>query len=62
MFDGMLRRLGHHVPRERIRQSLVRVDPVQRVFQRITIRRRTYYVPALILSGIMTASMGSSAG
>ncbi|KAK7016898.1 hypothetical protein R3P38DRAFT_2785355 [Favolaschia claudopus] len=45
MFDGMLRRLGHHVPRERIRQSLIRIDPVQRVFQRITIRRRTYHVP-----------------
>ncbi|KAJ7621560.1 hypothetical protein DFH06DRAFT_1009844 [Mycena polygramma] len=45
MFDGMLRRLGHHVPRERIRQALIRVDPVQRVFQRITIRRRTYHVP-----------------
>ncbi|KAK6972320.1 hypothetical protein R3P38DRAFT_3134346 [Favolaschia claudopus] len=43
MFDGMLRRLGHHVPRERIRQSLIRIDPVQRVFQRITIRRRTYH-------------------
>ncbi|KAJ7026752.1 hypothetical protein C8F04DRAFT_966135 [Mycena alexandri] len=45
MFDGMLRRLGHHVPRERIRQALIRVDPVQRVFQRIRIRRRTYHVP-----------------
>jgi hypothetical protein len=45
MFQGMLRRLGHHVPRERVRQSLLRVDPVQRVFQRISIRRRTYNVP-----------------
>lgn len=45
MLDGMLRRLGHHIPRERIRQSLVRVDPVQRVFERIRIRRRTYSVP-----------------
>ncbi|KAJ7128852.1 hypothetical protein C8R46DRAFT_926116 [Mycena filopes] len=45
MFNGMLRRLGHHVSRERIRQVLIRVDPVQRVFQRITIRRRTYHVP-----------------
>ncbi|KAJ7186391.1 hypothetical protein C8R46DRAFT_1157838 [Mycena filopes] len=45
MFNGMLRRLGHHVSRERIRQALIRVDPVQRVFQRITIRRRTYHVP-----------------
>lgn len=45
MFDGMLRRLGHHVPRARIREALIRVDPVQRVFQRISIRRRTYHVP-----------------
>ncbi|KAJ7092053.1 hypothetical protein B0H15DRAFT_777894 [Mycena belliarum] len=45
MFDGMLRRLGHHVPRARIRESLLRIDPVQRVFQRITIRRRVYSVP-----------------
>ncbi|KAJ7482725.1 hypothetical protein FB451DRAFT_1338260 [Mycena latifolia] len=45
MFDGMLRCLGHHVSRERIRQTLIRVDPVQRVFQRITIRRRRYHVP-----------------
>jgi hypothetical protein len=44
MLDGMLRRLGHHVPRERIRTSLIRVDPVQRVFQRIRIRRRVYQV------------------
>lgn len=45
MLDGMLRRLGHPVPRERIRQSLLRVDPVHRVFDRIRIRRRTYNVP-----------------
>lgn len=45
MFDGMLRRLGHRVPRERIRQSLIRIDPVHRVFQRIQIRRRKYNVP-----------------
>lgn len=45
MLDGMLRRLGHHVQRERIRQSLTRIDPVQRVFERIRIRRRTYSVP-----------------
>jgi hypothetical protein len=44
MLDGMLRRLGHPVPRERIRESLVRIDPVQRVFQRIRIRRRVYQV------------------
>jgi hypothetical protein len=45
MLDGMLRRLGHRVPRERIRESLMRVDPVQRVFQQIQIRRRVYSVP-----------------
>lgn len=44
MIDGMLRRLGHRVTRERIRYSLQRIDPVQRVFQRITIRRRVYSV------------------
>jgi len=45
MLDGMLRRLGHRLPRERIRESLMRVDPVQRVFQRIRICRRVYSVP-----------------
>ena len=45
MLDGMLRRLGYRIPRERIQQSLVRIDPVQRVFQRIQIRRRVYSVP-----------------
>ena len=45
MIDGMLRRLGYRVPRQRIRESLMRVDPVQRVFQRIKIRRRKYSVP-----------------
>jgi len=45
MLDGMLRRLGHRVPRDRIRGSLMRIDPVHRVFQRIRIRRRVYSVP-----------------
>lgn len=45
MLDGMLRRLGHRLPRERIRESLMRIDPVQRIFQRIRIRRRVYSVP-----------------
>lgn len=45
MLDGMLRRLGHRLPRERVRASLMRIDPVQRVFQRIRIRRRVYSVP-----------------
>lgn len=44
MLDGMLRRMGHRIPRERVRASLMRVDPVQRVFQRIRIRRRVYSV------------------
>lgn len=42
--DGMLTSMGYHIPRERIRQSLARIDPVQRIFQRIRIRRRTYKV------------------
>lgn len=44
ILDGMLRRLGLPVGRERIRQSLLRIDPVQRVFDRIRIRRRKYQV------------------
>ncbi|KAK7043060.1 hypothetical protein VNI00_008798 [Paramarasmius palmivorus] len=45
ILDGMLRRLGHVVPYERIRLSLERIDPVHRVFKRITLRRRGYSVP-----------------
>ncbi|KAK7060964.1 hypothetical protein VNI00_000699 [Paramarasmius palmivorus] len=45
ILDGMLRRLGHIVPYERIRLSLSRIDPVHRVFDRIRIRRRRYSVP-----------------
>ncbi|KAJ7199943.1 hypothetical protein GGX14DRAFT_372621 [Mycena pura] len=45
MLDGMLRRLGHRVQRERITQSLLRIDPVRRIFERIRIRRRIYSVP-----------------
>lgn len=44
MLDGMLRRLGHWVPRRQIRESLLRIDPVRRVFERITIRRCEYHV------------------
>ncbi|KAJ7698848.1 hypothetical protein B0H16DRAFT_1349353 [Mycena metata] len=44
MLDGMLRRLGHRVPRERVRHSLLRIDPVRRIFERIRIRRRIYSV------------------
>ncbi|KAJ3898291.1 hypothetical protein F5879DRAFT_812824 [Lentinula edodes] len=45
MLDGMLRRLNIIVPNERIRQSLIRIDPIHRVFDRIRIRRRGYSVP-----------------
>ncbi|KAJ6467427.1 hypothetical protein C8R45DRAFT_838548 [Mycena sanguinolenta] len=44
ILDGMLRRLGHHVQQSRIRDSLCRIDPVHRVFQRIRIRWREYRV------------------
>ena len=44
MISGMLLRLGHRVQQVRIRQSLLRIDPVRRVFKRIRIRRRTYSV------------------
>ena len=39
MLNGMLWRLGHRLPRECIHTSLMRVDPIQCVFQRIQIRR-----------------------
>lgn len=45
ILHGMLRHLGLTVPRSRIRDSLLRIDPVQRVFERIRIRRRVYSVP-----------------
>ncbi|KAE9388731.1 hypothetical protein BT96DRAFT_1003909 [Gymnopus androsaceus JB14] len=45
ILDGMLRNLGHILPRERIQQSLIQVDPVHQVFERIRIRRRRYNVP-----------------
>ena len=38
MLDGMLRRLGQRIPRECIRASLMRIDPIQRVFQCISIQ------------------------
>jgi len=44
MLHGMLRQLGYRIPREHIRQSLYRIDPVHRIFGRIRIRRRTYSV------------------
>lgn len=45
MLHGMLQTLGQHVPKERIRRSLLRVDPVRQVFERLRIKRRTYKVP-----------------
>jgi len=45
MLDGMLRNLGHRIPRERIWQSLIRIDPVHQVFDRIQIHRWVYSVP-----------------
>ncbi len=44
MIHGMLLRLGHRVQQVRIRESLLRIDPVRRVFERIRIRRRKYSV------------------
>jgi len=44
MLHGMLRRLGYRIPHHRIQQSLLRIDPVHRVFDRIRIRRRIYSV------------------
>ena len=45
MLDGMLRRSGYHLPRHRIRESLMRIDPVHRVFQHIRICCQVYSVP-----------------
>ncbi|KAJ8075899.1 hypothetical protein PM082_021531 [Marasmius tenuissimus] len=43
--QGMLRVKGHIVQNDRIRQSLIRIDPVHRVFERVTVKRRKYKVP-----------------
>lgn len=45
MLKGALQSLGHNVPRERIRQALLRIDPNNRLFERPAIQRREYYVP-----------------
>ena len=43
---GHLRRLGIHVPRERARLSMIRVDPINVCMRRMrVIRRRAYSVP-----------------
>ncbi|KAI0046233.1 hypothetical protein FA95DRAFT_1466219, partial [Auriscalpium vulgare] len=44
MLDGLLRATGLRVSKARIRQALLQIDPVRRVFERITIRRREYQV------------------
>ncbi|KAL0059103.1 hypothetical protein AAF712_014174 [Marasmius tenuissimus] len=43
--QGMLRSVGQIVQHERIRQSLIRIDPVHRVFDQVRIKRRKYKVP-----------------
>ena len=45
MLDGMLWQLGHCVPRDRIQASLLRIDPVHRVFDQIRIHCHVYNVP-----------------
>lgn len=45
MLDGMLCRNGAPTSCPRISASLVRIDPVRRVFERVCIKRRTYQVP-----------------
>ncbi|KAJ7735629.1 hypothetical protein DFH07DRAFT_870733 [Mycena maculata] len=44
MLNGMLRRLGHRVPTEHVREPLLRINPVRRIFEQIRIRRRDYRV------------------
>lgn len=44
MLNGMLRRLGYHIQSDCIRASLLRINLVRRVFERIHIRRRHYSV------------------
>jgi hypothetical protein len=45
MIHGALHSDSQNVPHERIRQSLVRVDPIGRIFHRHVIERRVYSVP-----------------
>lgn len=44
MLRGILRSRGHRVQRERIRLSLMRIDPENRTFRSTPVRRRTYDV------------------
>ena len=45
MIDSMLQCLVYRVPHQRIRESLMQVDPVQWVFQQIKIHHHKYSVP-----------------
>lgn len=45
MLHGALQSRDLHIPRRRIQESLLRVDPVRRVFGRLNIQRRKYSVP-----------------
>lgn len=45
MIKGSLAAEGQNVPRERVRQALIRVDPNYRLFERTLITRREYWVP-----------------
>ncbi|KAK6974179.1 hypothetical protein R3P38DRAFT_2475954, partial [Favolaschia claudopus] len=40
MLGGMLCRLGHRVPTQRVRESLLCIDPVRRIFERIRKNQR----------------------
>lgn len=45
MLQGALKVQQQNVPRERIRQSLRRIDPQNRLFRRLLLQRREYWVP-----------------
>ena len=45
VLHGLLLSIGLRVSRERIRRSLLRVDPENRIFRAQPIRRRAYNVP-----------------
>ncbi|KAI0077128.1 hypothetical protein K474DRAFT_1562219, partial [Panus rudis PR-1116 ss-1] len=44
MMRGYLRAMGIDISKERVRQSLLRVNPVERIFERVRIERRKYQV------------------
>ena len=45
MMRGALRSRGIIVTRQRVRESIARVDPLSQLIMRTTILRRTYSVP-----------------